>query len=269
MNIVLVHGILGFDRIGPINYFNGIAEHLRLRFGASVYAPALDPTAGTEIRSGMLRQKIGDALSKGLLDATQPIHIIAHSMGGLDARRMISQDPMIQSGGVSATVQTLATIGTPHRGSPIADLVAGEYVPKVPVLAPVLAAAQMALGNVLEHFQISLQGLNDLTTRACRDFNPKFPDHAGVKYLSYAGGGRRGVFPTSGFFLPYYEFIRLGDGEVSDGVVAVSSAQWTGFDPNLWPADHAEEIGHDLDQPPLQPLSQVTSDRYDAIVGSF
>jgi len=178
MNIVLVYGILGFDRIGPISYFNGVADRLRLQFGASVHATALDPTAGTGPRSTMLRQSIQEALSRRILDFAQPIHIIAHSIGGLDARHMTSQDAAIQ-------------------------------------------AAKMRLGNALEHFRISLDGLHDLTTKSARDFNTQFPNHLGVQYLSYAGGGRPGLLPTSGFFLPYYEFIRTCEGEVSDGVVGI------------------------------------------------
>jgi hypothetical protein len=69
-------------------------------------------------------------------------------------------------------------------------------------------------------------------------------------------------------FFPDDEFIRIREGEISDGVVPVSSAKWTGFDPNSRPADHADEIGYDLDRP-LQPLSQATLDRYDAIVARF
>ena len=86
MNIVLVHGILGFDRIGPVNYFNGIADHLRQRFGAKVHPAVLDATAGTGKRSNMLRQSIHDALSHMDLNPAEPIHIIAHSMAGLDAK---------------------------------------------------------------------------------------------------------------------------------------------------------------------------------------
>jgi triacylglycerol lipase len=268
MNIVLVHGILGFDRIGPVNYFNGIADHLRKRSGTKVHPPALDATAGTDKRSNMLRKSIQDAVSRGDLNPAEPIHIIAHSMGGLDARRMISGSRLIQAGTSQVAVQTLATIGTPHRGSPVADAVALKLIPKLPVLDPLIKAATLKLGNVLEHFRISLDGLHDLTTEAARDFNAHFPDNRDVKYLSYAGGGRAGFLPTSAFFLAYHEFIRLCDGEASDGVVGVSSAKWTGFDPNLWPADHADEIGHDLDRA-LEPLSQAIRDRYDAIVAEF
>jgi triacylglycerol lipase len=268
MNIVLVHGILGFSRIGPVGYFNGVAEHLRELFRASVFAPALDPTAGTDKRSSMLRQSIQGALLQGVLDPKQPIHIIAHSMGGLDARRLISADPTIEVGSSKVPVKTLATIGTPHGGSPVADVVAGELVPKLPVPKPILDAAKLALGNVLGHFNVSLDGLHDLTTKSAKDFNTRFPDHRDVRYLSFAGEGRREPPPTSGFFLPYHAFIRICDGEASDGVVPVSSAKWTGFDANLWPADHADEIGHDLDRP-LHAPDPATLARYDGIVLRF
>jgi triacylglycerol lipase len=216
----------------------------------------------------MLRQSIENALTQGLLDRTQPIQMIAHSMGGLDARRLISQSPAIDAGGVKVPINVLATIGTPHRGSPIADVVALQFVPKLHVFAPVLAAAKLALGDVLGHFGVSLEGLRDLTTEAAPGFNAQFPDHPNVRYLSFAGGGRPGFQATSGFFLPYHEFIRICEGEINDGVVGLSSAKWTGFDPNLWPGDHADEIVHDLDQP-LLPPDPATLNRYAEIVQRF
>jgi triacylglycerol lipase len=233
-----------------------------------VFPPTLYPTAGTGKRSGILRQAIQGALTSGLLDRTQPVHMIAHSMGDLDARRLISQDPTIEAGGDKVPINSLATIGTPHRGSPIADVVVLQLVPKLPVIAPVLAAAKIALGDVLGHFRIFLEGLQDLTTTTAQGFNTRFPNHLNVRYLSFAGGGRPGFRPTSGFFLPYYEFIRICDGEVNDGVVALSSAKWTGFDPTLWPGDHADEIGHDLDYP-LRATDQATLNRYAEIVQRF
>ena len=273
MNIVLVHGILGFNQIDvpgplePIRYFNGVANYLtqHLPTHTNIHVPQLDPTAGTMERAGQLRLSIEKAL-EGTLDRSQPIHIIAHSMGGLDARRMISKDPFISA----VPVKTLATIGTPHRGSPIADVVHGELVPKLHLFAPVLESAKALLGDVLGHFGISLKGLRDLTTKAATQFNIDFPDHEGVHYLSYGGKGRQGFFrpPTSQFMFPYYEFIRIVDGEGSDGVVPVSSAQWKNFDSDLWPADHLDEVGRDLDHP-LRPASRELLDRYLAIVAKF
>ena len=82
MNIVLVHGIHGFSNIGPVNYFNGIGDHLRRKPGTLVYAVKLDKTAGTQVRSKMLRESMQAALAKGELDTKQPIHIIAHAWEG-------------------------------------------------------------------------------------------------------------------------------------------------------------------------------------------
>ena len=209
MNIVLVHGILGFSQLDtpltPVDYFAGVADHLRQRFQASVVAPALDPTAGIQVRSDALRDSIRKALVSGLLNPAEPIHIIAHSMGGLDSRRMISQDPTIDIGPSKVRVKTLATISTPHRGSPVADVVALKFLPSIPLLAPALDGAEAALGKVLAHFRISLDGLHDLTTESAEHFNAAYLDQASVRYLSFAGKGRPApMLPTSAFFMPYY-----------------------------------------------------------------
>jgi triacylglycerol lipase len=271
MNIVLVHGILGFSHLDvpllPVDYFAGVADFLRTRFQASVIAPALDPTAGIETRSDMLRQSIQSALAARQLQPGEAIHIIAHSMGGLDSRRMICKSPVIEAGGQTTAIQTLAMVGTPHRGSPIADLVALKFLEKIPFLGSVVQESQVALGKVLGQFRISLDGLHDLTSESAAAFNAANPDQPSVKYLSFAGSGRPGPFPTSRFFLPYYEFIKAHSKgqEKSDGVVTVSSAKWGTFDPNLWPGDHADEIGHNLDNPLGQPEAD-TLQRYAEIV---
>ena len=42
------------------------------------------------------------------------MHLIAHSMGGLDARHMIVRE------GMAERVASLTTVGTPHNGTPVA-----------------------------------------------------------------------------------------------------------------------------------------------------
>jgi triacylglycerol lipase len=274
MNIVLVHGILGFSHLDvplfPIDYFSGVAAFLRERFRAAVFAPAVDPTAGIEKRSEMLRASIETALTKGELQPKESIHIIAHSMGGLDSRRMICKGRVIEANGEKTVIQTLSTIGTPHRGSPVADLVALTFLDRIPFLAEAVKEPEAAVSKILGHFRISLDGLHDLTSESAEHFNLANPNQAEVKYLSFAGGGRPGLVPTSKFFLPYYEFIKakVRGREVSDGVVPVSSAMWGTFDPNLWPGDHADEIGHNLDQPLGNPDAR-TLQRYERIVLGF
>src|SRR5256885_2476669 len=111
--IVLVHGLFGFDRLKiagltVAHYFAGIPELLR-RAGNRVLVPALSPTAGVAVRAQQLREFLPGE-SPG-----EPVHLLAHSMAGLDARYMIScLDGKEQ-------VLTLTTLGTPHRGSSFAD----------------------------------------------------------------------------------------------------------------------------------------------------
>lgn len=178
-----------------------------------------------------------------------------------------------------------ASVGTPAKSDgslwmklkkscvetpPAGDLVALKFLYKIPLLAAALKQPEAALSEILGHFRISLEGLHDLTSESADHFNSANPNQTAVKYLSFAGGGRAGLVPTSRFFLPYYEFIKahVRGREVSDGVVTVSSAMWGTFDPNLWPGDHADEIGHDLDLPLHMPDTD-TLHRYEQIVLRF
>src|SRR5262249_35428507 len=90
MNIVLVHGILGFRQKFGVEYFRGVAEHFRAQ-GFAVLVPELDPTRGIEFRGNQLCDQINNGFNSGLLDRTQKTHIVAHSMGGLDSRYLLSQ----------------------------------------------------------------------------------------------------------------------------------------------------------------------------------
>jgi triacylglycerol lipase len=119
MNIVLVHGILGFRVKIGIEYFRGVAEHFGKK-GLKVFAPILDPTQGIEYRGGQLDDQINTAFDTGTLDPASKTHIIAHSMGGLDSRWMLSPANPIK---IRAPIRSLTTISTPHKGSPIADLI--------------------------------------------------------------------------------------------------------------------------------------------------
>lgn len=110
--VVLAHGLLGFGddgvaaRLGQ-EYFRGIVPRLRA-LGVQVYTPAVPPTGSIAARAAALKRAI-DAI-----DAPK-VNIIAHSMGGLDARYAIAKL------GLGPKVKSLTTIGTPHRGTPVAD----------------------------------------------------------------------------------------------------------------------------------------------------
>lgn len=114
--VVLAHGMFGFAEIGiggvRQNYFRGIPECLQ-RLGVKVYRTRVPPASSIARRAAVLADAVRDVPEK-------KVNIIAHSMGGLDALYAISKLEL------AGRVASLTTIGTPHRGTPVAD--AGTYV---------------------------------------------------------------------------------------------------------------------------------------------
>jgi triacylglycerol lipase len=260
MNIILVHGILGFRSRFGIDYFRAVAQHFREK-QLQVFVPELDPTEGIELRGTQLQDQIQAAFNAGDLDPNQKTHIVAHSLGGLDSRYVLSP---ANPRPTQFRIRSLTTIGTPHRGAPIADVLdnPAELLPfphlAFPSVPNFLEPALAALG-------ISLNGMRDLTTRACRTFSEKYLDNPNVAYFSSAGSGRPGFPQTSAVFLLFHHYISGATGQANDGMVPVSSAQWGIFDQATWPGDHGELIGYNLDNLLSPPAFDYLA-RYDQIV---
>jgi triacylglycerol lipase len=210
--IVLVHGLFGFDqvRLGPwvlVDYFPGIPEALRAA-GNNVFVARLSPTGSIAARAAQLKR---------LLDQRFPgeaVHLIAHSMGGLDSRYLISRL------GMSHRVLSLTTLGTPHRGCPVADC-AVRY----------LAAF---LWPVLAYCGIPVDAFHDLSLGPCERFNQEVPDSPNVRYFSVAGRFQLSWL-TPGWFLPSW-LVSRREGP-NDGVVSVASATY-GENCEVWDGDH-------------------------------
>lgn len=249
MNLVLSHGILGFATLHGIAYFNGVKEHLTAKFPGLRILAAQVPTAGTiEARGTALGDQILRALQPGGgLHPGEPIHVIAHSMGGLDARFLLSPD---NPANMADRISSLTTISTPHKGSPIADLVVTLGDPLDIGNEENLLAQALRAG--LAHAGVEVGGLRNLTTDGVRRFNERFRDHDGTKKFSVAGVGRGkkvlgiSLDTCAALRLPY-RIVKDKTGEDNDGLVSLGSATW-GDGPELWPADHHDEIGHDLDR---------------------
>ena len=100
--------LFGFRRIGlgPLTltwYFRGIPGILQAA-GNRVLVTRVHPTAGVARRARKLGEQIQEAFPN------EPVHLIGHSMGGLDARALIA-DPVWQG-----RVLSLTTIATPSPG---------------------------------------------------------------------------------------------------------------------------------------------------------
>ena len=279
MNIVLAHGILGFDKALGIHYFNGIKEHLESKFQVRILTPKVDPVKGIKYRGRQLAKQILEALGKTgrhpeVLDADQKVHIIAHSMGGLDSRFILSPQAN-QEDNIAAFVASLTTIGTPHQGTPVADFYY-SLVDGGKREAP-LETAENKIKSSFERFGLSFDGLEDLTTWKMLAFNQSYEDHPAVKYFCIAGRGRDiALKPSLGFnltktcavLLPSHGYIKLKIGEDSDGLTPVSSALRPGWVKlGTWPADHFEEVGHNVDLGPTgRPAHFDYLNQYEKIV---
>jgi triacylglycerol lipase len=246
--IVLAHGIFGFGTLSPgirlpLNYFNGVADHLEQQ-GHTVLAPQVNPIGSVQQRSEQLKTAILNNIPSG-----GKIHIFAHSMGGLDARYALTHYPELAS-----RVLTLVTIGTPHRGSPVADAVAHPSDPLFKHIPPFL----------LHSLQKNAGALHDLTTEAGSRFNESTPDAKGVRYFNVAGDASRGGHKLFLFKLASI----IGDltGQINDGVVARDSALLEGHEHlEDWPVDHAGEVGWEI--PPMPSAEHLA--RYDALVAQL
>jgi triacylglycerol lipase len=247
--IVLVHGIFGFNQLtlGGVRlaeYFRLIPEALR-EDGHLVPEPPRLNWAGSVAERA---QDLKNYLQGHREVAGQKVHIIAHSMGGLDSRFMISKL------GMADRVLSLTTIATPHHGSPIAAIVIEETNP--------------VLTKFLEHLGVDTKGAFDLTIEACRKFNDDVPDALGVRYFSIGGqfephqvlGAPQGLLGLT------HEIIAKTE-KNNDGLVSVASATlersgWVALD--TWSANHFREInwGENIAPTPIELIDESIVQKY-------
>ena len=208
--IVLQHGLFGFSDIGvgklKLTYFNRIDRAIAAR-GHPLIIPRVHPTGSIAKRAAMLKREI---VSK-VLDK-QRVVIFAHSMGGLDARYMISRL------GMEDRVAALVTVCTDWCLANLGKRLGG-----------------LKLMNLLG---LDVRAITDLTTEKCASFNDKYPDAPEVKYFSISAN--RSWHRVPPFLLPSYKIIHDVEG-ANDGLVSVSSATW-GQHLESWPCDHWHAI---------------------------
>ena len=232
--VVLMHGfgLLAFLARG--GHLHEEAMYLRVR-GVLAFAPNVSPYDTIAERAATWKSHIDEILSQ---TRQRHVHLIAHSMGGLDARYLISKL------GMHSHVRSLTTISTPHRGSSIAELVL-ERPGKVQEW--ISDAANWIGERALEESGTDFhRAIQNLTPSALQDsFNPEVLDHPDVWYRSFAGAvGKGTLYGINPLLRPFNSLLYSREG-VNDGIVAVSSAKWGEFEGEI-AADHAQQIGIDI-----------------------
>ena len=228
--IVLHHGLIlpGNVRVGPVTIgsFVGIDRVLAER-GYPLVLTQVHPTAGIARRASQLKQIILERLrTMSPASDGQPLEkviIFAHSMGGLDARHMITHL------GMDDRVAALVTLSTPHRGSPYADWSLRHL-------------ARFKALQLLRMIGLDTGAISELTTDAAERFNERTPDAPGVRYFSISAA--RPLLEVSPLLFQPYRIVDAAEGP-NDGFVSVKSAKWATH-LETWPVDHLHILNRRL-----------------------
>jgi len=232
VNLVFASGFLFPQRLLGQDYFRGV----RTAFPGSCF-PRVPVTGSIDVRAEALAAAIR---TFRFPDPDAPIHIIGHSMGGLDARYTLHRN----ISGVAARVASLSTIGTPHRGSPIADLLVGP----APGGRQLRRRAYRALRRASRALGLRTGALADLTTGFARQFNEEHPDIGGIPCFCYAGNrAQMLLLRMTGACVR--DAGQTPAERENDGLVSVASAAWTPLAEGPWSTDHLGEVGHTLTPP--------------------
>lgn len=164
--VVLVHGIFGFEkmRLGPFfgEYFVGVKKHLR-KLGVDAHTVKTTSFESIAVRAAQLKEAI-------LALGADKVNLVAHSMGGLDCRYLITHL------GMADRVASLTTVSSPHHGSWYADFVQKWVFQK------------QRFWWVWDKLGIPRAAIPDVTVEyVSGEFNPTTPNMPGVRYFSLGG----------------------------------------------------------------------------------
>lgn len=186
--IVLVHGLFGFDSVGPVDYFYGIAPALRSG-GAQVYITSVSAANSTEVRGEQLLLQVKQILAAS---GASKVNLIGHSHGGPTARYVASVRPDL--------VASVTSVGGVNQGSRVADVLIGA----VPDVTYSVANAVSGLISFLSGSptlpQNARAAATSLSTAGSAAFNQRHPEGVpttacgegayqvnGVYYFSWSG----------------------------------------------------------------------------------
>lgn len=250
--IVLVHGIARFDELrhsiierlqlllmdrslasDRTHYFRRIRSHLQEHKFETHYSD-VSWASDVSVRGREMAQNIRAILDSG---NHEKVHIIAHSMGGLDARYMLYKED------IADRVASLTTIGTPHLGTSYAVHALGQ-------------GGDLVIELFLEGLGIDLEGFLTLTPDARNWFNDEAREAEAkndVVYHVYASSEEKARVRS--FLQRSWQVVQDAEG-ANDGLVSVTSQLWQ---PELVaedgtrkpihqhffpvPADHSNQIG--------------------------
>lgn len=253
--ILLVHGLFGFDRIGPFELFRDIKQALRSS-GARVFIPHLSATHTNEARGEQLLAQI-DRVLEGT--GADKVNLIGHSQGALAARFAAAVAPQV--------VASVTSVSGPNHGSELADFLRKALTPgalperAAETVVTLFADFLSLLSGNPKLPQNAIAALNALTTEGVNAFNQKFPQGLpktwggkgrelvdGVRYYSWSGTlgnildeGLNALDPMNGFSRAFSRYFTT-EADQNDGMVGRFSSHLGKVIRSDYPLDHLDSI---------------------------
>jgi triacylglycerol lipase len=250
--IVLVHGFLGFDNVGPFEYFYGIPAALRSG-GAKVFTPQVSAVNSTEVRGEQLLLEVQKIIA---VTGKSKVHLVGHSHGGPTVRYVASVRPDL--------VASVTSVGGVNKGSIVADIVIG-LAPEGSLSNAVLISVADGIGALVSFLsgssglpQNAMAAQRSLSTRGAAKFNEAYPEGVptsecgegayevnGVAYFSWSGASTYTNVLDPLDPLLFSVGLAFG-GEKNDGLVASCSTHLGKVIRDDYAMNHADEINQSV-----------------------
>lgn len=228
--VVLMHGFGAMANLMQGGVLHAEAMHLRAH-GVAAYAPHVNPYDTLDVRARAWAERLAAVMAE---TGAERVNLVGFSSGGLDAR-VLARDP-----DWAGRVASLATVSTPHRGTPLAG-----YVLSRPDRLRAWAVAVMdfvgraAYEAAPPHTEAALEELAPDAVRARFPTGETIPGAWCASYDSRAGKGTgTAVYPP--LVVPNRILHALAG--LNDGIVPTASMGW-GEPLGTLDADHARQIG--------------------------
>ncbi|WP_312533281.1 lipase family alpha/beta hydrolase [Acinetobacter variabilis] len=250
--IVFSHGMAGFIRVGTdqfgLDYWYQILPDLA-RNGANVWATRVSPFNSSEIRGEQLLEQVKEIAA---ITGADKVNLIGHSHGGPTIRYVAGSEPKL--------VASLTTVGAPHKGSPVADLILkaegtaieAPLVGTINLVSKAITWAQGLDPNSYPHD--SLAGGSSLTASGSAKFNQRYPigmptttcgegayQQKGIYNYSFTGVGQvtNPLDPDSALKVTA---LLIDGGKENDGLVSRCSAKFGKTIRDNYNWNHLDEV---------------------------
>lgn len=230
--VVLVSGLGFTEHHALYDYWGPLPDYLKL-YGAPVFTANQDAFASHVDNALNLKYRIYSILEKTKKDK---VNIIGHSKGGIESRYMISKLDM------GNEVASLTSLGSPHTGAGIADVILGRIKIGRIAAARLMNIYARIMGDKKPD---SMRALISVSREAMVSFNNEVTDDPRVYYQSFSGIINKD-YPNF-LWRTLAGILYLIEGS-NDGLVGVESTKWGNYrgfiqDDKIRSVSHADMVG--------------------------